>query len=81
MCSLRLPVVFWSQAVDRAVVEADPGAVGEALLADAADEGPLPRVDAGVNLQSSRLGEALPTLTTAVGLLPRVDPLVGSDPG
>lgn len=62
--------------MDRAVVEADPGAVGEALPADAADEGPLPGVDAGVNLQGPRLREALPALQAAVGLLPRVGPLV-----
>lgn len=61
-----------------AVVEADPRAVGEALSADAAYEGPLARVDAGVNFQSSRLGETLAALQAAVGFLPRVDPLVRS---
>lgn len=45
-----LPGLFGRQAVNRAVVEADSGAVGEALPADAADKGPLARVDAGVNL-------------------------------
>lgn len=63
-----------------AVVEADPGAVGEALPTEAADEGPLSRVDAGMDLKSSRLGETFPTLATAVGLLSCVGPLVGPDP-
>lgn len=49
-CPAGLPSLFGRQAVDCAVVEADPGAVGEALPADAADEGPLARVNAGVNL-------------------------------
>lgn len=71
-----LPGLFGRQSVNGAVVEADPGAVGEALPADAADEGPLPRVDAGVNLQRPRLGETLPALQAAVGLLARVGPLV-----
>lgn len=46
---MSLSGLFGHQAVDRAVVEADPGAVGEALPTDAADEGSLPCVDAGVD--------------------------------
>lgn len=47
---------------------------------DAADKGPLSSVDAvGVDLQRSRLGEALPTLAAVVRLLSRVDPLVRPD--
>lgn len=50
------------------------------LPTDAADERPLSSVDAvGVDLQRSRLGEALPTLAAVVRLLPRVDPLVRPD--
>lgn len=41
------------QSVDRAVVEADPGAIGEAFPTEAAYEGPLSCVDAGVDLKSS----------------------------
>lgn len=66
--------------MDRAVVEADPGAVGKALLAKSAGEGPLSRVDAHVNLQGSRLGETFAALATAVGLLSCVGPLMGPDP-
>lgn len=65
--------------MNRAVVEADPRAVGKAFVAQAADERPLPCVDANVNLERSGLGETLPALATAVGLLPRVSPLVGPD--
>jgi len=72
--------MFAGQSVDRAAVEADPGAVGEAFLTIAADEGPLSRVDARMNLKRPRLGEAFPTLVTAVGLLSCVGPLVGPDP-
>lgn len=71
---------FVGEPVDGPVVEADGGEVSEALLADAAGEGPLPGVHAGVDLQSPRLGEAFPTEATAVRLLPGVGPLVGSDP-
>lgn len=71
-----LPGLFGRQAVNRAVVEADPGAVGEALPANAANKGPLARVDAGVNLQGSRLGETLPALQATVRFLPGVDTLV-----
>ena len=67
--------------MDCAVVEADPGAVGEAFPAEAADKGPLSCVDAGVDLQSTRLGETFPTLAAAVGFLSRVGPLMGPDPG
>lgn len=68
------------QPVGCAVVEADAGLVGEVFPADAADERPLSPVDTvGVDLQRSRLGEALPALVAVVGLLSRVDPLVRPD--
>lgn len=63
-----------------AVVQADARLVGEVFPTDAADKRPLSSVDAvGVDLQRSRLGEALPTLAAVVRLLSRVDPLVRPD--
>jgi len=76
----RPPGRLVGEAVDGAVVEADGGQVGEALLAHAAGERPLARVHARVDLQRPRLGEALPAQATAVRLLPGVGPLVGPDP-
>lgn len=66
--------------MDGSIVEADPGAVGEAFTAYAANERPLPCVDPGVDLQSPRLSETFPTLITAVGLFSCVGPLMGPDP-
>lgn len=68
------------QPVGCAVVEADARLVGEAFPTDAADKRPFSSVDTvGVDLQRSRLGEALPTLPAVEGLLSRVDPLMRPD--
>lgn len=66
--------------MNRAMMKADAGAVGKALPTEATHERSLPGVDASVDLQSSRLSEALSTLTADVRFLTSVNALMSSHP-